>query len=92
LVFSIPDILEFGSFLAMLYASALAVWIAAKASGLRRAYAGLMGLLAMMLGLHASHHLFTLIRYESLDVAFELCSAISALIFVSAYVYEWGKM
>ena len=86
------DILELGSFLAMLYSSSLAIWLMAKALRLRSTYAVLMALLALMLGLHALHHLFTLLGYETLDVGFEFLSAIFALVLVSVYVYAWGKI
>ena len=86
------DILELGSFLAMFYSSGLAIWLMAKALRLRSTYAVLMALLASMLGLHGLHHLFTLLGYETLDVGFEFLSGSFALILVSVYVYEWGKI
>lgn len=92
LVIPVLDIFELGSFLAMLYSSGLAIWLVAKAYRLRSTYAVLMALLASMLGLHALHHLFTLLGYETLDVGFEFSSAIFALILVSVYVYAWGKI
>jgi len=92
LVITIPDIFELGSFLAMFYSMSLALWLVFKTLNLRSVYAILMGLLASMLGLHALHHLFTLLAFETLDATFELFSAVSALILVGVYIYEWGKI
>ena len=84
------DLLELGSFLAMLY-SAIVVFYLAKKFSVRRSFAYLSIILATMLLLHSIHHLGGFVGNAFLEGVFAFASAVMAVFLGVAYSYVKHK-
>ena len=85
---SLPDPLDLVSFLLMLYAGGIALFVTWKASRVSLSLLFLSSLLAMMILLHGVHHLFTFLE-NPLQWIFEFGAAVFALALSIAYAYMW---
>jgi NhaP-type Na+/H+ or K+/H+ antiporter len=85
------DILELGSFLLMLYAGVIALYVARRASRVSLHLFLLSLLLSMMILLHGFHHLFAFLQNSMLEQLFDFGASLSALALALAYAYIWRR-
>jgi len=81
------DVLEFGSFLSILYASIIPYYIAYKVLPEKRNFAYLSVILGAMLSIHSLHHLGGFIGVRFVKDVFGLISAILAVVVGLTYSY-----
>lgn len=85
------DILELGSFLLMLYAGAIALYVARRASRVGLPLFLLSFLLSLMILLHGFHHLFAFLQNSTTEQFFEFGASVSALALAVVYAYVWRR-
>lgn len=85
------DPFELASFLIMLYATGIGVYITIRAARVGPPYLLLSLLLSLMTFFHGFHHLSTYLGYPILEETFELCASASALTLGVVYVYLWRR-
>lgn len=85
------DILELASFLLMLYAGAIALYVARRASRVSLHLFLLSLLLSLMILLHGFHHLFAFLQNSNIEQLFEFGASVSALALAVAYGYVWRR-
>ncbi|HKM49817.1 MAG TPA: hypothetical protein VJZ75_01415 [Candidatus Bathyarchaeia archaeon] len=83
------DPLDLASFILMMYASGIALYVARKAMRISLPLVILSLLLATMILFHGMHHLMGFLGYQILEEEFELASATSALALALVYAYVW---
>lgn len=85
------DPLELGSFLLMLYAAGIALYVTRKAARVGLPLLLLSLLLSSMILSHGFHHLFAFIQNPVLEHDFEFVASVSALALAVAYAYVWRR-
>jgi len=86
----LADLFEFASFLLMLYAAGISLYITKRATRVGLRYLLLSFLLSLMILFHGFHHLFAFIEYPSVEQAFEFGASVSGLSLALVYVYVWS--
>ena len=87
----LSDLLELGSFLLMLYAGGITLYVARKAARIGLPLLLLPLLLSLMILLHGVHHLFAFLEISILEEAFELAASVSAFALAVTYAYVWRR-
>jgi hypothetical protein len=85
------DPFELASFLLMLYATGIGVYITIRAFRVGLPYLLLSLLLSLLTLFHGFHHLSTYLGYPMIEQTFELCASVSALVLAIVYVYVWKR-
>ena len=88
---NLQDLLELGSFLLMLYAAGIAIYVTQKARRLGFPLVLLPLLLSSMTLLHGVHHLFAFLGISILEQIFELAASVSALALALTYTHVWRR-
>jgi len=83
------DPLDLASFILMMYAGGIALYVTRKATRVDLPLVILSLLLATMILFHGMHHLMGFLGYQILEEEFELASATSALALALVYTYVW---
>lgn len=83
------DILELASFLLMLYAGAIALYVARRASRVGLSLFFLSLLLSLMILLHGFHHLFAFLQNSMMEQLLDFGASVFALALAVAYAIVW---
>jgi hypothetical protein len=87
----VADPLELGSFLLMLYAGMIGLYVTRRAARVGFPLVFLPLLLSLMILFHGIHHLAAYLGYPVLEDAFEFGASAFALALAVAYAYIWGR-
>lgn len=85
------DVLEFTSFLLMLYAASISLYVTRRAARVGLPLFVLSLLLSLMILFHGFHHLFAYVEISAFEDGFEFFAALSALALAFSYAYVWGR-
>ena len=85
------DPLDLASFLLMVYAAGIALYVTWKASKVGLPFLLLSLLLSLMILLHGIHHLFAFLESPELETIFEFAASIFALALAVVYAYVWRR-
>jgi hypothetical protein len=88
---NLTDLFELASFLLMLYAAGISLYVAKRASRVGSRYLLLSFLLFLMVLFHGFSHLSAFIEYPFMEQAFEFGASVSALSLALVYVYVWRR-
>ena len=88
---SLAGLLELGSFLLMLYAAGITLYVTRRAVRVGLPLLLLPLLLSLMILFHGVHHLFAFLGDPMLEQALEFAASVSALALALTYSYVWRR-